>query len=102
MTFTIEPMITEGVVGARAHLVRRLDRADTRPARARAQFEHTLLVTATGAEVLHAAFPSEPHGSWNAGACGWRGERALVTGSTAGYRTRDRDRVRARRRARSS
>ena len=61
MTFTIEPMITEGSW--------ELGRiwpdgwtAPTRDLSRSAQFENTLLVTATGAEVL-TRLPDEPHGS---------------------------------------
>jgi methionyl aminopeptidase len=61
MTFTIEPMITEGSW----ELGRIWSDGWTAPTRdlsRTAQFEHTLLVTATGAEVL-TLLPSDPHGS---------------------------------------
>ena len=61
MTFTIEPMINEGCW--------ELGRiwsdgwtAPTADVSRTAQFEHTLLVTAAGAEVLTLE-PGEPHGS---------------------------------------
>ena len=50
MTFTIEPMITLGADRLR-HLGRRLDRRHQGRERT-AQFEHTMLVTADGAEIL--------------------------------------------------
>ena len=51
MTFTIEPMLNLGTPRV-GHVGRRLDRRHPGPAAHGAQFEHTLLVTATGAEVL--------------------------------------------------
>ncbi len=61
MTFTIEPMITEGSwelgrIWADGWT------APTRDLSRSAQFEHTVLVTATGVEVLTLT-PGEPHGS---------------------------------------
>ena len=50
MTFTIEPMLTLGTLRL-GHVGRRLDRRHQGQART-AQFEHTLLVTDTGAEIL--------------------------------------------------
>ena len=50
MTFTIEPMLTLGTHELR-HVGRRVDRRDQGP-QATAQFEHTLVVTETGAEIL--------------------------------------------------
>jgi methionyl aminopeptidase len=61
MTFTIEPMITEGSW----ELGRIWSDGWTAPTRDLsrcAQFEHTVLVTGTGVEVLTLA-PGEPHGS---------------------------------------
>jgi methionyl aminopeptidase len=61
MTFTIEPMINEG-----SYELGRIWpdgwTAPTRDGSRSAQFEHTLLVTATGVEVC-TLLPGEPHGS---------------------------------------
>ncbi len=50
MTFTIEPMVNAGKRQVKP-AARRLDRRDQGP-RLSAQWEHTVLVTATGYEVL--------------------------------------------------
>ncbi len=59
MTFTIEPMINQGRAEMKTHKVRTTERdgwdwdiAKTRDRRLSAQWEHTLLVTKTGVEVL--------------------------------------------------
>ena len=51
MTFTIEPMLYPGHPRL-GHVGRRLDRGHQGPVRRSAQFEHTLLVTDAGAEIL--------------------------------------------------
>ena len=53
MTFTIEPMLTLGDPVAR-RVGRRLDRGHARRRRS-AQFEHMLVVTADGVEILTVA-----------------------------------------------
>jgi methionyl aminopeptidase len=61
MTFTIEPMITEGSWELGSIWPDGWT-APTRDLSRSAQFEHTILVTATGADVLTLR-PGEPHGS---------------------------------------
>lgn len=60
-TFTIEPMINEGTW----HDETWPDgwTSTTRDGKRSAQFEHTLLVTETGVEVLTARLPTSPKGS---------------------------------------
>ena len=63
MTFTIEPMITAG-----SHKVRMWDdgwTAVTSDGRRTAQFEHTVLVTDDGAEILTVPTNQDDHPYWS-------------------------------------
>jgi methionyl aminopeptidase len=64
MVFTIEPMINEG--GWQDETWPDEWTSVTRDGKRSAQFEHTLLVTETGVEILTARFPTSPPLHWDA------------------------------------
>ena len=76
-TFTIEPMINEGTV---KHVEWRDGwTATTRDGKRSAQFEHTLLITETGVDILTARLPTSPPLWWEAEAAEAAGAPAAPT-----------------------